>query len=123
MASCRRLTPSPVAELAAVLVAARDEERTIARTVELLHTTFPGIEVIVADDGSRDGTAARAEEAGAQVLRLPARGKGQALTLGERVETVSTGPRVGLRGAPDRPWRFWVTGERSVSTYRPAKRL
>ena len=45
------------------------------------------------------------------------------LTLGERVGTVSTGPRVGLRGAPDRPWRFWVTGERSVSTYRPAKRL
>jgi DNA-3-methyladenine glycosylase len=37
------------------------------------------------------------------------------------VEAVSTGPRVGLRGAPDRPWRFWITGERSVSTYRPAK--
>ena len=33
---------------------------------------------------------------------------------------VSTGPRVGLRGAPDRPWRFWLTGEPSVSTYRPA---
>jgi len=39
----------------------------------------------VADDGSRDGTAALAEGAGARVLRLPARGKGQALTLGERV--------------------------------------
>ncbi len=33
---------------------------------------------------------------------------------------VSTGPRVGLRRAPDRPWRFWLTGEPSVSTYRPA---
>lgn len=33
---------------------------------------------------------------------------------------VSTGPRVGLRGAPDRPWRFWLTGEPTVSTYRPA---
>ena len=72
-------------ELAAVLVAARDEERTIRRTVELLHAAFPGVEVIVADDGSRDGTAALAEGAGARVLRLPARGKGQALTLGERV--------------------------------------
>src|SRR5262249_49398242 len=41
-------------------------------------------EVIVADDGSRDATAARAEQAGARVLRLPARGKGQALTLAER---------------------------------------
>ena len=36
---------------------------------------------------------------------------------------VSRGPRVGLRGAPDRPWRFWITGEPSVSVYRPAKRL
>jgi glycosyltransferase involved in cell wall biosynthesis len=40
--------------------------------------------VIVADDGSTDGTAEQAERAGARVLRLPARGKGQALTLAER---------------------------------------
>ena len=72
-------------ELAAVLVAARDEEQTIAKTIEVLRATFPGVEVIVADDGSRDGTAAMAEGAGARVLRLPARGKGQALTLGERL--------------------------------------
>ena len=45
------------------------------------------------------------------------------LTPGERPVAVSTGPRVGLRGAPDRPWRFWVTGAPSVSAYRPAKRL
>ena len=43
------------------------------------------------------------------------------LELGEPVTTVSTGPRVGLRGAPDRPWRFWVTGDPTVSPYRPAK--
>jgi len=36
---------------------------------------------------------------------------------------VSTGPRVGLRGAPDRPWRFWLTGDPTVSAYRPAKRV
>ncbi len=35
-------------------------------------------------------------------------------------ESVSTGPRVGLRAAPDEPWRFWLTGEPTVSTYRPA---
>jgi DNA-3-methyladenine glycosylase len=35
-------------------------------------------------------------------------------------DEVSTGPRVGLRGAPDRPWRFWLTGEPTVSAYRPA---
>ncbi len=43
------------------------------------------------------------------------------LELGEPLLAVSTGPRVGLRGAPDRPWRFWVTGEPTVSVYRPAK--
>ena len=43
------------------------------------------------------------------------------LELGEPVDAVSTGPRVGLRGAPERPWRYWVTGAPSVSAYRPAK--
>jgi DNA-3-methyladenine glycosylase len=33
---------------------------------------------------------------------------------------VSTGPRVGLRGDPDRPWRYWLDGEPTVSAYRPA---
>lgn len=33
---------------------------------------------------------------------------------------ISRGPRVGLRAAADAPWRFWLSGEPSVSTYRPA---
>ncbi|MFT3871957.1 MAG: DNA-3-methyladenine glycosylase [Nocardioides sp.] len=33
---------------------------------------------------------------------------------------VSTGPRVGLRPAAERPWRFWLSGEPTVSAYRPA---
>ncbi len=49
-------------------------------------------------------------------------GGGPTLVPGPAVapDEVSTGPRVGLRGAPERPWRFWVTGEPTVSTYRPA---
>jgi len=73
-----------VAEPVAVLVAARDEEGRIGATVASLREAFPGAEVIVADDGSGDGTAAEAEAAGARVLRLPHRGKGQALTLAQR---------------------------------------
>ena len=72
-----------MADPAAVLVAARDEEGTIAATVAALREQFPGAEVIVADDGSRDATAAKAERAGATVLKLPRRGKGQALTFAE----------------------------------------
>lgn len=45
------------------------------------------------------------------------------LEPGEPVTAVSTGPRVGLRGAPDRPWRFWETGHPTVSAYRPAAPL
>jgi DNA-3-methyladenine glycosylase len=47
-----------------------------------------------------------------------------ALELPERSiagEAMARGPRVGIREAADRPWRFWVAGERTVSVYRPAK--
>jgi hypothetical protein len=69
---------------AAILIAARDEEDRIAETVEALRAAFPRAEVVVADDGSRDDTAARAEAAGATVVRLPRLGKGQALAVAER---------------------------------------
>jgi DNA-3-methyladenine glycosylase len=36
---------------------------------------------------------------------------------------VLTGPRVGLRDAAERPWRFWLAEEKSVSVYRPAAPL
>ncbi|GAA3676356.1 DNA-3-methyladenine glycosylase [Nocardioides ginsengisoli] len=31
---------------------------------------------------------------------------------------VATGPRIGLRRASERPWRFWIPGDPSVSAYR-----
>ena len=73
-----------MADRLTVLVAARDEERSIGATVAALRSAFPEAEVLVADDGSRDGTADAAERAGARVVRLPRLGKGQALTLAER---------------------------------------
>jgi hypothetical protein len=72
-----------VAERLSILIAARDEEGRIGWTIGALREQFPGADVIVADDGSRDRTAAEADAAGARVLRLPRRGKGQALALAE----------------------------------------
>jgi len=72
-----------VSDRLTILVAARDEEERVGATVETLRARFPGADVVVADDGSRDATAARAETAGARVIRLGRRGKGQALTLAE----------------------------------------
>lgn len=34
---------------------------------------------------------------------------------------ISTGPRVGIRQATDRPWRYWLAGDGHVSIYRPLK--
>lgn len=79
-----------MADSLTVLVAARDEAARIAGTVRALRTSFPHAAVVVADDGSEDDTAGLAEEAGARVLRLPRRGKGQALTLAE--QTLGSGP-------------------------------
>jgi len=73
-----------VTDLLTILVAARDEETRVGATVESLRSRFPGSEVVVADDGSRDRTAAVAAAAGARVIPLGRRGKGQALTLAER---------------------------------------
>jgi DNA-3-methyladenine glycosylase len=42
------------------------------------------------------------------------------LHLGTPPDEVRSGPRVGLREAAERPWRFWLPGESTVSTYRPA---
>lgn len=47
-------------------------------------------------------------------LSPPSRGVG-----GPPVQ-ISSGPRVGLRLAAERPWRFWISGDPTVSTYRPA---
>ena len=44
----------------------------------------------------------------------------QSLVLGTPPAEVATGPRVGLRLAAERPWRFWLPGDPSVSAYRPA---
>jgi DNA-3-methyladenine glycosylase len=51
-------------------------------------------------------------------------GTAVSVAAGEPVDdaAVSTGPRVGLGAADDaRPWRLWVAGDRSVSSWRPGK--
>jgi len=49
-------------------------------------------------------------------LRIrPAPGTGP----GQPAPGISQGPRVGISAAAGRPWRFWLTGDPTVSAYRP----
>jgi DNA-3-methyladenine glycosylase len=52
--------------------------------------------------------------------QAPLTGPDVLLTPGPPAPVVRTGPRVGLRLAGDRPWRFWLPEEPSVSAYRAA---
>ncbi|HEX6208382.1 MAG TPA: glycosyltransferase family 2 protein [Actinomycetota bacterium] len=64
---------------ALAFVAARDEESRVGETVRAIRD-LPVDEIVVVDDGSRDGTAAEALAAGARVLVAPRpMGKGEAL--------------------------------------------
>jgi glycosyltransferase involved in cell wall biosynthesis len=53
------------------IVPALNEEHTIGRVIDELRAFDPGLDVVVVDDGSLDGTARVATAKGARVLRLP----------------------------------------------------
>lgn len=68
-----------------VVIPAFNEEPGIGAVVERLRARHAFGEVIVVDDGSGDGTAARAEAAGARVVRHPYnKGNGAAVKTGIR---------------------------------------
>jgi glycosyltransferase involved in cell wall biosynthesis len=66
----------------AVIVTARNEADRLPATLAALAAAFPGARVLVADDGSTDGTAEVAAAHGAEVVRSQRNvGKGGAATL------------------------------------------
>ena len=63
------------------LIPALNEQGSVAEAVERLHQT--GVDrVVLVDNGSSDGTAARARQAGAEVVLEPRRGYGRACLAG-----------------------------------------
>jgi len=68
-----------------VVIPAYNEEEAIGAVVAEMKARQPWREVLVVDDGSRDATAARAEAAGARVVRHPYnKGNGAAVKTGIR---------------------------------------
>ncbi len=56
---------------ALAVVPARDEEGNVERVVREIRSACPGMDILVVDDASRDGTGAGALAEGAMVMRLP----------------------------------------------------
>jgi Glycosyl transferase family 2 len=85
---------------ATVIVPARDAEATLPRTLAALadQEGAPSFEVLVADDGSSDATAAIAERAGARVVR----GKANAAVA------AASGAVLAFCGAECRPTAGWL---------------
>jgi len=54
-----------------VTVPAFNEEKTVGEVVKSTLALYPNFRVVVIDDGSEDGTAQKAREAGADVVSLP----------------------------------------------------
>ena len=68
-----------------VVIPAYNEAAVIAEVVTSLASAGPWHEIIVVDDGSTDGTCARATSAGATVVRHPYnKGNGAAVKSGIR---------------------------------------
>lgn len=79
--------PMPPSADVAVVIPARNESDRIRATVDGA-AGLPGVDlVIVVDDGSRDGTAALAEDAGASVVRH-SRSRGKAAAMESGAEAV-----------------------------------
>lgn len=60
----------------AVVIPCRNEAVTVAKVVHDFRTYLPGAEIVVLDNASTDETAREADRAGAEVMHVSAKGKG-----------------------------------------------
>jgi glycosyltransferase involved in cell wall biosynthesis len=97
---------------ATVVIPAFNERRAIARCLEaLLRQVSPGVEVIVADDGSTDGTPDEigARFPGVRLLRLPHRGSAAARSA---ALAEARGARIAFLDADCVPDQGWLDAAR-----------
>lgn len=115
---CANVVTGPTEQAAAVLLRAG---RVVAG-VDVARERRPG----VAEDhllARGPGNLARAAGIDLDDLGTDLLGESP-VRLGDREvpTSVSAGPRVGVSLEADRPWRFWITGDPTVSAYRRSPR-
>lgn len=80
-----------------VIIPAHNEEESLPGTLAEVRTKAPGVDILIVDDGSRDGTSAVARALGVPVVRHPVNlGVGGALQTGFRY-AVEKGYDVGVQ--------------------------
>ena len=118
MHHCCNVVTGPEGRASAVLLRAGE----VVEGLDVARTRRPG-------SSDRDLARGPARLCRALAIDLAANGAdlgsaaGPSLHLDEAVapDRIARGPRVGLRLAPENPWRFWIAGESTVSRYVPAK--
>lgn len=88
----RKKRAMPLSQLT-ILVPAYNKAATIGKCLDsLLAQDYPGLEIVVIDDGSRDGTAAAVKQFRSGTVRyLRTRNAGKAAALNHGLRTVTTG--------------------------------
>lgn len=116
MHHCANVVTGPEGRASAVLLRAGE----VVAGLDVARARRTGAERDLARGPARlcDALAIDLSDKGTSLIDGPIR-----LELGEPLDpgAISSGPRVGLRLAADRPWRFWITGDPTVSRYVPAK--
>ncbi len=114
---CANVVTGPTEHAAAVLIRAGE----VIDGLDVARSRRPGVVDVALGRGP--GNLARAlglslDDLGTDLLA------GDGIRLGDRsdVEDISVGPRVGVSKAADVPWRFWITGDATVSAYRRSPR-
>nr|WP_123393243.1 DNA-3-methyladenine glycosylase [Nocardioides aurantiacus] len=113
MHHCANVVCGPEGEAAAVLLRAGE----VVHGLEVARARRPGV---------RDRDLARGPARLCRTLELDRSHdgldvRGELRLAGVPVADVATGPRVGLRAAADRPWRFWAAHDPTVSRYVAAR--
>lgn len=115
---CANVVTGPTEQAAAVLIRAGE----VVDGFDVARARRPGVP---------DGRLARGPGNLARTLGLTLEDLGTDLMaadgvrLGPAVDptpAVSAGPRVGVSKAADVPWRFWISGDPTVSAYRRSPR-
>lgn len=115
---CVNVVTGPTEQAAAVLVRAGE----IVDGLAVARERRPGVHDVALARGP--GNLARAlglgsDDLGRDLLEPDGVRLGRAPAV---VPEVTAGPRVGVSQAADVPWRFWITGDPTVSAYRRSPR-